>query len=1027
MQKSTKEWQKAVIGLFMFYAFNAPAEAAALNTRDVKLANNIFAPVNSNLMVNWEITGKVVSASGEALPGVTVLLKGTTNGTATSVDGTYSLSVPETGGTLVFSFVGYTTQEKTFSGPGPLNVTLADDAKALEEVVVVGYGAQKKSDITGSVASVKSEDITVVPVTNASQALQGRVAGVNVTTAGSKPGAGVTVRIRGNRSFSAGNDPLYVIDGIPITGGLNDIAPQDIESMEVLKDASATAIYGSRGANGVVLITTKRGKLGNPQLTYDSYVGFSQALGKADVMNGTEYAEYKRESRRATGNYNDNDPDADAKLFQPVELASIELGRSTDYQDMMLRKGLIQNHQLGLNGGTESTKYALSLNFFQDKGIIKIQDMTRYTVRLNLDQQFGKRIKLGASTLASKSVINGASLNPYDDALEENPLGIPYDDQGNLIFLPTNDGLRSNPLSEIVPGANINREDRLRIFSSLYGELSIADGLTYRLNFGPDLIQSRTGNFTGRFTNARRNNDPTAGTREDQVFNYTLENIVNYNKTFAEKHSIGFTGLYSVQQRQQEATNIDVQGIPAEQMEYYNLGSALTVSGVGSSYQRWNILSYMARVNYGFKDRYLITLTGRADGSSRFAEGKKWGIFPSVALAWNMQNESFMQDMSWLSMLKLRASYGETGNTGIDPYQTQGSLSRTTYSFGNTGVLGFRPGAIRNDDLRWETTQSANIGLDFGGWNNRVTGTLEVYRQNTRDLLMRRQLPLTSGFGEVLANVGSTQNSGIELSLSTRIIPGNDNGGFSWDIDLNAFANREKITKLFQGKKDDVGNAWFIGQPIRVFYDYEKIGIWQTEEAELAKVYGQKPGEIRVRDVNNDNKITADDRVILGTDRPKWQGGITQRFAYKGFDLSLFIFGQFGNMILSRLHDGYPTSFFGRYNNLDVDYWTPTNLTNAYPRPNQNQETPVYRSTLRYFDGSFVKIRNINLGYNVPANLINKIGMQSLRIYATAQQPLVFSSYVSKHKGIDPEVNPDITGVETPSFSQYLLGVNVRF
>ncbi|MHA6246925.1 SusC/RagA family TonB-linked outer membrane protein [Pontibacter sp. CAU 1760] len=992
-----------------------PVEAHAL-----AIAEGAATEAGSKL-ADVVVQGKVTSAQGEPLPGVTVVLKGTTNGATTGVDGTYSLRIAQPSGTLVFSFIGFVANEVPINGKTTVNVVLQEDTKALEEVVVVGYGTQKKSDITGAVGSVKAEEIQEVPVTSAAQALQGRVAGVNVSMAGTRPGAGVTVRVRGNRSFSADNDPLYVVDGIPITGGINDIAPQDIASIEVLKDASATAIYGSRGANGVVLVTTKRGTVGKARVTYDTYIGFSKALGKVDMMNGEEFAEYKRESRRATGNYNDSNPQAaDEALFEPVELESIRLGRSTDYQEHMLRRGVIQNHQLGVNGGTEDTRYAVSLNYFKDEGIIKIQDMSRYTLRVNLDQKIGDRIKVGVSSLLSKSVLNGLDLNPYDDALSENPLGMPYDEAGNLIFLPTNDGLRSNPLSELVKGAHVNKEDRLRIFSSLYGEVQLAEGLSYRLNFGPDLIQSRKGNFTGRYTNARRGNDPTAHADEDQVFNYTLENILNYNKTFAQKHNLAVTGLYSVQQRKQEATSIDVQGVPAEDMEYYNLGAASKVTGVGSFYQKWNILSYMARVNYGYDSRYLLTLTGRADGSSRFAEGKKWGFFPSVAVGWNISNEAFMQDIPWLSTLRLRASYGETGNTGINPYQTQGSLARTTYSFGNTGLFGFRPGAIRNDDLRWETTSSFNFGVDFGAWNNRISGSLEVYRQQTRDLLLQRQLPFTSGFGSVLENIGSTQNTGVEFALSAIVVPGND---FNWSVDLNAFANREKIVELYGGKTDDVGSQWFIGKPINVYYDYDKIGIWQQGEVEQAKLYGQKPGEIKVRDVNGDNKITADDRIILGTPRPNWQGGMTHRFSYKDFDFSFFLFGQFGNTIISNLHEGGPINLFGRYNSLDVDYWTPNNPTNAYPRPNQNQESPVYASTLRYFDGSFVKIRNINLGYNVPSALTDKVKLGAVRIYATAQQPLIFSSYVRDYKGIDPEFPRQ----DTPSYSQYLLGLNVKF
>lgn len=969
-------------------------------------------------------TGKIISSKDQSpLAGVSVMVKGTKNGTITDQNGVFQISLPDKNATLVVSSQGYAVQEINVANKSSLDISLEESLQKLDEVIVTGYGQQKRRDVTGAISSVSSQALREVPVNSPAQALQGRVAGLYATTQGYRPGSDVTIRIRGNRSFSAGNDPLFVVDGIPISGGLNDINPNDIESMEVLKDASATAIYGSRGANGVIIVTTRRGKSGAPVVSYDAYYGVVTALGKADIFNGPEYAEYKRESRRNTGRYLDTNKDSsDKRLFETVELQSIALGRTTDYQDLIIQNGNQQSHQLGLSGGTEQTRYALSIGYFDDQGIMPFQSFTRYNLRLNLDQNVGKRVRIGASILATHSLRKGFNINAFDDALQENPLGVPYDSTGKLIFLPTTDGLRTNPLSELVEGANVDRNKRFRLLSSLYGEVEILNGLKYRLNFGPDLVQNRNGRFTGRFTNDRRGGDPTATGSEDFVWAYTIENLLNYTKII-NKHSLNVTGLYSVQTREQEGSNNSVQGVAIEDMEYYNLATAPIVNGVGSFYEKWSILSYMARVNYNFDSRFLLTLTGRADGSSRFAPGNKWGFFPSIALGWNISNEDFLSSSRFINNLKLRASYGETGNTGINPYQTLGGLSRTTYAFDANAAYGYRPGTIPNPNLKWETTASLNFGLDFGLLNNRLNGSLEFYQQNTHDLLLQRQLPLTSGFASILENIGATRNTGVEFTLSTINIRNKTAEGFTWSTDLNLAHNKEEIVELYGGKKDDVGNSWFIGQPIRVFYDNEKIGIWQTADKDLATQFKQKPGQIRVRDVNNDGQITSADRVILGSDVPDLTGGITNRFAYKNFDFSFFIYARFGSMINSGFHDGGWMQIQGRYNNLKIDYWTPNNPTNAYPRPDQNSEIPIYRSTLRYFDGSFVKIRSVNLGYTFSNRLLEKIHLKDARIYLTAVQPAIFSEYRQKYNGIDPEYPT----VNTPATSMFSFGINTKF
>ncbi|MBC6988754.1 SusC/RagA family TonB-linked outer membrane protein [Hymenobacter sp. BT491] len=993
-----------------------------------------------------DISGRVVDEKGSGLPGVTIQVKGTTTGTSTDGDGKFSLKVPAGSNTLVISSVGLVAQTVNIDGRKQLNVTLKEDVHALADVVVVGYGTQKKSQTTGAISSVSSKEIAELPVTNARQALQGRAAGVDVIQSGSEPGGGVTVRIRGRRSINASNDPLYVVDGIPVAGGIDDINPQDIASLEVLKDASATGIYGSRGANGVVLVTTKRGKAGKTVVSYDGYGGFSNPLGKVDVMTGQQFADYKREAYRTAGIYDDKDPVAsDKKTFTAIELDGIASGRSTDYQSLLLRTGSIQSHQVGVQGGSEKTQFSVSGNYFQEKGILKTTDFTRYTFRVNLDHQINDRIRIGTSTFGVYSINNGSDspinnpsfdgfpnpnyvargFHPFAGALSENPLGKPYDDNGTLIFLPTPDGLRSNPAAEVVPGANVAQTKTVRIFNSVYGEWKIADGLKYRVNFGPDFTNQRFGRFTGTFTNARRLGAPTARTEYGQRFNYTVENILTYNKTFNSVHNLNLTALHSIQRDNYETGFIDVNAVSAESQTFYNLGQAGSFNAPGTDLQTWTLQSFMGRVNYDFKEKYLLTLTGRYDGSSRFGSNNKYGFFPSMALGWNVGDEEFFKGLSWLDQLKLRGSYGSIGNTGISPYQTQSLLARTSYAFGTSPAYGYRVGTLANNDLKWETTSTANIGADFSLWKGRVYGSIEAYQADTRNLLLYNQLPISNGFDRVLQNVGHTRNRGMEVTLTTVNV--NTPSGFKWSTDLQFTRNREAIVELFNGKSDDVGNQRFIGQPLQVYYDYQKIGIWQLGEETQAAAFGQKVGQIKIKDQNGDGKIDAvNDRIILGSTIPKWAGGITNRFAYKGFDLSFFVYARVGNMIRSDFHLG-TNQLAGRYNNLDINYWTPTNPTNDFPRPNKDQEFPVYNSTLQYFDGTFVKVRNINFGYNFSPGFVESLKITGLRVYASIQQPFIFAQYRSKYKGIDPETSDVVNANQIPSVRQITFGVNAKF
>ena len=981
------------------------------------------------------VSGKVTSSEdGLGIPGASVAVKGTSKGTSTDADGNYKITVGNSA-VLVFTAVGTNAQEVSVGTKTQVNVALSADTKSLQEVVVVGYGTQKKSQLTGAISSVTAKQITEMPITNLGQAMQGRVAGVDVAQSGSKPGTVPRVLIRGRRSFNAGNDPLYVVDGIPLSGGYEDMNPNDVESMEILKDASATAIYGARGANGVVLITTKRGsKDGKTVISYDTYVGSTQSLDKIKLFTGAEFAELKRESRRTIGTYRDannnlvpsgvTDAFADSKLFTAIELDGIAKGRSLDYQDMMVRTGFQQNHALGVQGGNDKTQFSINAGYFQDNGIIKGLDFTRYSVRTSVDHQVNKSLKVGASSYLMYAVTNGANINPYGFLLQQNPLARAYDDSGNLIFEPTDDALLTNPLNEIVDGAVIDETKRYRMFNSIYAELQLAKGLKYRVNFGPDFTISRNGRFYGGLTNQIKRGAPTATTDNRQGFNYTIENVLTYNKQF-KNHNLGVTLLQSMQRDNFERFTQNVLGVPVESQAFYNLGNAASIQGIGSDLVQWTIASYMARVTYDYKGKYLVTLTARRDGSSRFGENTKWGNFPGVALGWNLHQEGFMKDLTWLDEFKVRASYAQVGNQGLSPYQTQGLMARTSYAWNNNAAYGYRPNTIGNPDLKWETSTSQNLGVDFSIWRGRISGSAEYYQTNTTDLLLSDQLPASTGFSAVTRNVGETMNRGIELSLTTNNIDAAN--GFKWSTDLVFYKNQEEILSLYNGAKDDVGNRWFIGRPLNTYFDFKYEGIWQTAEADKARAMGFSVGQIKVQDANNDGRITAADRVILGTDVPTWTGGITNRFSYKGFDLSFFLFTRQGQMIVSRFHQN-SNYLQGRYNQIKVDYWTPNNPGAKYPRPNFNQEFPAYNTAIMYYDGSFIKVRNINVGYSFPAKTAQKLGLSSMRLFASIQQPFIFSNYRSKENGVDPETsNGNVDNNVTPATSVSTFGLNIKF
>jgi TonB-linked SusC/RagA family outer membrane protein len=689
---------------------------------------------------------------------------------------------------------------------------------------------------------------------------------------------------------------------------------------------------------------------------------------------------------------------------------------------MIFNNGYRTDHQLSFSGGNQQTKFALSGGYLDEQGTINIMYYKRYNMRINIDHQMYDWLTVGTSTSLSRSIQeSGGGGTTITHALSLSPLGDCYDPEtGKLNFSPGNDPLTVNPLFDL-DGANISNQNKInRMFASVYAEAGFLKYFKYRLNLGVDNYDYRRGEFYGAFTTARQGNDPTASATNSEEFNYTLENILNYNRTLG-KHSLGATLMQSIQRYASEVYSMSVLGLPYETQKFYNMDSGNSVTAKASQLTEWSLASFMGRLNYSFHDRYLLQATLRADGSSRLSEGHKWDYFPSMGLGWRISEEPWMKSAGWLSNLKLRATYGVTGNTSIDAYQTQGALRQTTYSWNESLAQGYALNSIPNPGLKWETTATFDGALDFGFFDGRLSGSVDFYRANTSNLLMSRQLPSTSGYTSILANIGSTRNTGVELNLSGVIV--DSPRGFNWTVDLNWSKNREEIVELSTGKTDDVGNRWFIGQPINVYYDYRKIGIWQTDEAETAGKYGYVPGDVKVEDRNGDGAINADDRVILGSYVPKWTMGVTSRMEYKGIDFSFFVFTRQGSMIQSNFHSQY-NQLYGRYGNLNVDYWTPNNPTNAYPRPNAtNANGTVLASALTYFDGSFVKIRNITLGYTLPKAWTGKASIGNLRVYVTADQPWMFTKY----EGFDPEKNDGYISNYVPSSKSFLFGLNITF
>lgn len=1011
-----------------------------------------------------DIAGRVTGDDGQGLPGVSIQVKGTGRGTSTDANGEYKLSFPDANGViLVFSYVGYISKEVALGAQKIINIRLETDNKTLNEVVVVGYGTQRKRDVTGAVVSVNEATLKEVPAPNLLNQLKGRAAGVSIVSNGSTPGSQGTIRIRGNRSITTGNGdgldgPLVVVDGIPF-GGLNDINPDDIANLEILKDASATAIFGSRGAGGVILITTKRGKTGKPVLTYDGYHGVTSIMGKYNVMNGAQYAKFKEQSAAL----NTQGAGTTAYPLTEEEKANLAAGVSTDWQDLLYKPGFNTSHQLGLQGGVENTQYGLGIGYFNETGIMPNQDFQRMNIRATIDQKIGRRVKIGVNTINTLTYRNDpAGGGVPTELVRLSPLVRPYNEDGTVNLNPKKGTIEAqavSPLTLISRGNDILSNERsIRTFNSLYAEVNILDGLKYRFNAGLNFSQIHFNGYGPPNTFVNTGVDQSvsnADVRNTEYWDINMQHLLYYDKTFAQKHKIGLTALYEITKNHNLGSSFNVRGVPADYIQTANFSLASGQPTGSGSFGETGLLSYMARANYTFNDRYTLTATFRRDGSSTLSPGNQYFNYPAIGLSWNIIDEPFMKDLAVFSNLKLRGGWGISGNRNVGAYATLGALSTGYYNFGTTTAgqaLAYTVTSLPASDLGWQSTSQSDIGLEIGLFNNRITGSFDVYYQKTKDILLSVNLPQSNGAGSTLKNLGRTEGKGFESSLTFDIF--RNKGGFNWSADVTYFLNREKITQLTTHTElDNKGNFWFVGHPLTVIYDYNKIGIWQQADLDNGTLKKQTspvqiPGEIRVEDVDNNGVIDANDRKIIGNFQPKWEGGLTNRFNYKGFDLSIVTFARMGMKVVvpylsgtSGGGSGFGFLNQGRSNQLVMDYWTPENPTNAFPRPDAGGGVRNFTSTTSYQDGSFIKMRSINLGYTLNGKLLSKLGVSSARIYLNATNPfIIYSPLVKAKLAVDPEGNGygnTIQGgnfnrfvtvnLNNPPVRQYTLGLNLKF
>lgn len=988
-----------------------------------------------------EVRGTVTDTDGNPLIGASVVVEGTSTGTITDVDGNFSLNVPDDATVLIISYVGYQPQEVNIKGLSVVEVALAESATALNEVVVVGYGTQKKSDLTGSVASLSSEELNSQPITSLEQGLQGRIPGMLVTNNSSAPGGGISIKIRGVTSILNGSEPLYVIDGFPVTGQsqfatsagrgfdsstgtdytvnqnpLATLNPADIESIEVLKDASAAAIYGVRGANGVVLITTKRGKKGAPKVSYNGYAGSQSTAQRFEMLNAQDYQDIYNIAAAAGGD--------------PVVFTSPP-PYDTDWQDLIFRNALIQNHQLGINGGSDAVQYNISAGYFDQDGIIKGSDFERYSLRLNLDFNLSEKFRFGNSLNVSRSINNAAETEGETTngitsiAIRHSPILPVYLDDGSYA---THDDLPStvpdaqgslNPIAFINEFSDENAINR--VLGNIYGEYLITPDLKFRVSVGAD-VENRDRHVyrTSRFNKT----NPLNSANVSSVNRLSLlnENTLNYNKTFGD-HNLSLLAGFTSQKETEEFRLTTGRGFATDITGPYNLGGGSVVPDVDSRYAEFSILSFLGRVNYNYDNRYLITVTGRRDGSSKFAEGNKWAFFPSVAGAWRISNEEFMSGAGIFDNLKLRVGWGQVGNQELPTYRSLALLQSTPYNFGGgTTVNGFSPLRVPVPNLTWEISTQTNVGLDVSLLKSRLNFTFDYYKKTTEDLLLEVQLPETSGILDPsVQNLGSMENTGWEFSFNGVMV---NTGNLRWNLGFNISGNKNEVTSLGDPSKVGSGDQSYelprvtfagesitglvtVGEPLGVFYGFKADGLYRSQgEADAGQAIqpGVIPGMVRYVDVNGDGVLNPDDRTVIGNPFPDLIYGINSSLSYKAFELRVFFQGQQGGDVYNTMRSFNMSVTRGQNVLKDrLDAWTPENPNASQPALNSNPPAvggsgSIGESDWYLEDATYLRMRELTLSYQLPNNFL---GALNGSVYVTGQNLLTITDYT----GYNPDTN----------------------
>ena len=1015
------------------------------------------------------ISGAVIDTKGSAVPGVSVVVKGTTTGTVTDVDGKFSLSIPADSKILVFSFIGMKTQEIILDKSSFLNIKLVEDAIGIEEVVAIGYGTMKKKDLTGSVTSLSSAEVQKRGTTSVLEAMQGQVAGVNITNASGRAGAGFNIQIRGLNTLSGSSEPLYVVDGV--VTGISFLNPSDISRIDVLKDASSTAIYGSRGSNGVVIITTKTSaevKRDVVQVSYDGYYGVRSTARAPNFMGGDEWLDWRTDAwmvfngtdanNKPIYNYGSFGQDPTPNVFcqSPLLLDRFKTKNYTDWFKETTKSGGQQNHYISVEGISKTLKYSLGLGYQKEEGIVPGDDYSRYNFKLSLENQVSKMVRVGANmsfAITERNLGSSASMSSMFS-----PLTSPYDLNGNLQPTPgsivgigstTNLSFTNNFNPVLDQQGVTNNEASKFLMANLFLNVDIVKGLSFNSTLSPTYSDSRKGIYSGIMSSAQyTKNIDAASLATGRGMSYTWDNVMNYKMSFGN-HRIDAMAMQSAYEGSSESSSESAEDFPYNS-SFYNMNNAKTRVAMASSYSKQSLLSFAGRANYVFKDKYYATATVRWDGSSKLAN--KWASFPSFAVAWKMSEEKFMK-FDALSNLKLRVSYGFTGNNNISPYGTSAlANTKTYYDYGGTIANGFAPNGVINQSLTWERTKEIDVALDFGFLKNRISGSIDLYDKTSNGLLMNRKLPIETGWISMTDNIGSVNNTGVEIVLNTINVSSKN---LQWSTSFTFAKNNNKIVELYGSKTvDDVQNRWFIGQPVNVIFGYVFDGIWTRDQKDLAALYGQREGMARIKDFDasaTKHSIDLSDRRILGSPMPSWTGGFSSNLSFRSFDFSFNIYSKQGVFVYSPSISKYTDYTDRGGEKLSLNFYRPAGTPTLQPdgtflpgNGNPSQDAPMAYSTNAgdwwhtskndtnnekpgsFADASYVKVQNITLGYTLKKQWVEKIKIKSLRVYFNVLDPFVFTNY----KGFDPEwAEASITGDAAGSYSTitWQIGANVKF